>query len=191
MQTEVLKAIVQAFNCASEDETRYHLCAVLVTAKTNPSTVVIEATDGHVLSRVEIADDFALDIGEHRLLVMRDQLPALKIILKSHKRIPVPASWINGRLVIGVQEVSGCQVEIKTDKEHGLKYPDLNQLWPKQERKWRIGIDPELLTALHKAMQDGNGHTKNVIIEGYDEISPLVIKCGDNKGILMPVRLPK
>lgn len=186
MQSVVLKTIVNAFNCASEDPTRYQLNSVSVTGE--KTRVIVQATDGHILSRVEIEDELASEIGTKRFLVSRDQLPALKAILKSHRYIPVPTAWNDrGYLVIGLQELSGCQVEIKFETQR--EYPNVDQLWPsRDEIKWKIRFNPQLLCDLHKAMSDGTKATETVRLEISDALSPIIVTCGENRGVLMPAR---
>lgn len=190
MQKCTLTAIINAFNCVSDDETRYAMTNVLLTS--DGKQVIIEATNGYCLSRVEIADDIASEIKGKRLLVSKDQLPLLKLIVKVLGRVmnSVPTAWVDGQFTIGSQPLTTVVVTLKNDGTD-FKYPNLETIWPKVRKpQTRISFDPELLRALHKAMSDNTGSTKNVIIEIIgDDSAPLIIKCGENESLLMPVRI--
>jgi hypothetical protein len=187
MKTHTLQAIVQSFNAASNDATRYHLNCVKLTAK--DSRVFIAACDGHILSDFSVEDeDTAKLIGNRTYAVAPDSLPGLKILLKAYRLIDAHCeSGPSDRLVIGKPEF-GCTIEVKTAKESGIDFPDFDSVKPKNYlvEPTQISFNPDLLMDLVKAIREDKRFSVTLIVK--DKLSPILLKCGDREGVLMPIR---
>jgi DNA polymerase III sliding clamp (beta) subunit (PCNA family) len=188
MNIQSLNALIQAFNAASDDVTRYHLNYVYLSAK--GEFVRFRATEGHMLADFTVGDpELAKLIGDNVYAVSRESLPALKAIAKQYKNMEIHCEiGTANRLVFGKAEVSGCTVEIRTAKETGVEFPDTDGLWPRyNEEPTQIGLNPDLLMDLVKAMREDKRHNIQLVIK--DKTAPIIVKCGERKGILMPVRI--
>lgn len=188
MNTDVAKAILNAINCVSTDETRYQLNHVLIRAE--DESVVVEAVDGHVLSQVRVVDEFATEMGDKRLVLHHDQAKVLKNIIKDYK-FGIPHEWIERGIMLGSLS-QGSAMLIFTDKEANIKFPDTKNLMPTRKPKFTIGLDPELLLRVAKAL----GHTKTptkkiVTLEMVDELTAVRVTLDGQLGLVMPGRIGK
>lgn len=184
MNAGTLTAIIQAFNSASDDMTRYHICHVLLFAEKGRVQVV--ATDGHILSRVSVDDsDVAIALKSDRFLVSPEALPALKMLAKEFKH-GIPMKFEDGALVVFSETT---QVQIKTEKTLGIEYPDYLAVWPKvAEDAFSVDLNPELLMSLFKALKEDKRQV-GVTLVFRDKLSPILVEVGGNSGVLMPMRL--
>ena len=186
MEKATLKAIINAFHSASSDPTRWHISHVSL--KATNIIVIIEACDGHIMSKMEVVDqDLAKEIGERNFAVSRESLLGLKAILKAAKTYPiVPHRLENGRLIVGSNELSGLEIAVRCDE---IKFPDFDQLWPAKQGTKLVSIDSDLLAKLVKALDSDELKSGGITLEVIDELSPIVIKRGENRGIIMPMRI--
>lgn len=195
VQVSTLKAILNSFNAASEDPTRIHLNCVAIT-RLDDKRLQLEAVDGFMLARVhvvdsEIAEKMPVDL---RLVVMREQIPTLKLLMKSNK-YGFEHEWSGDSLIVGTEKVNGLVVRIKSDKLNSVSFPNTQQMlpWYGEKKTAKIAFNAEFLHDLAKAMQDETRKTAHIQIEFAPEdngLSPISVRCGDNYGVLMPVRYP-
>jgi DNA polymerase III sliding clamp (beta) subunit (PCNA family) len=187
---KTLEALIASFYAASSDATRFNLAGTLVTA--NEGKVKLVATNGHIMSVVEIHDlDAARLIGKTRYFVTREELPVLKLLLKEIKRIGVCPAGQDGESLI--LHFGAIRVTIKNEKACNVTYPDFDLLFkglPYPEETPTIGLNPEYLIALYKSMgTEGNQKKPQVKLTFKDKLSPIVVKVGDHTGLLMPMRI--
>jgi DNA polymerase III sliding clamp (beta) subunit (PCNA family) len=104
MKTTTLKAIVRAFNTASDQEHRLTLCGVLIERDGITDIVKIVATDGHCLSIQRVEDkELAHEMGEKRFFADRSNLKVLKLIEKDFSRLEECGHIIeHGKLSVGL-----------------------------------------------------------------------------------------
>jgi DNA polymerase III sliding clamp (beta) subunit (PCNA family) len=190
IRIETLKAIVNSFNVTSEDATRYHIMNVLVKAASND--VIIVATDGHKLSELKLNDkDFASLIDVDNYLVTPDQLKVIKLILKEYKNLEsIPVTKQDKELSINPPGL-GINVILKTDKSLNIEFPDYQKILPKYEGDdvSVIAFNPEYLLELFKALKDANTKCSGVKLTFKGKTGAILVQVGDNKGVLMPMRL--
>lgn len=187
MKTETLNSIVKAFNAASTDATRYALNHVSLKAK--DGCVIVEATDGHMLSSVKVEDaDLADQINNRHYLISPDQLSALKVVAKSFKRLSdIPTELVGNDLVIKAFDLS---VVIKTEKDLGVSYPKTEPLKPdfSNETTTIIGLNAELLLDLAKALTQ-HSRKPQIKLTIKDQFSPIKVEIDGSEGLLMPCRV--
>lgn len=190
MQNSTLQGIIQAFNAASNDATRYHINFVYLTAE--GGRVRIRATEGHLLADFSTDDaETAKLIGDKTFAVSPDSLPGFKAIAKAYKNMPEVHCELgaSNRLAIGKSDISGLIVEVKTDKEAGVECPDTRGIWPRYtEEPVQIGLNAEYLLSLLKAMREDKRQV-NVKLVIKDKSAPILVKVGNREGLLMPVRI--
>lgn len=190
MKLSTLNAIINAFNTASNDATRYHLNHVRVTAY--GPMVQVEASDGYMLSDVRVEDkELAELIGSTVYAVSPDALPGLKQAAKLFKTMGRVASRLGDKDALEL--VTGPSViRIDTAREANIQFPDFNQVKPKHpEDSFSISLNPELLLDLLKALQEDKRSTMATLTFGKDPMSPIAVEVSGQQGVLMPMRGPK
>ena len=189
MKTETLKYIVQAFNCASDDGTRYTIQGVLVYADAGAIHVV--ATDGHILSETKVSDvELEPIMGSDRYVVTPDLLPLLKQLAKDFK---TPGGMDCEKTADGILlKGFGFTVTIKTEKALGWEYPDYKQVIPKNNDSFVVGFNPEYLWNLFESMKHDKRASGVVLRFSSDPIKPIIVEVDGNpdaRGVLMPRRV--
>jgi DNA polymerase III sliding clamp (beta) subunit (PCNA family) len=186
MKIETLKAIVNAFNSASDEATRYHLNHVCLTPRAGMLT--IRATDGHILANFTVEDELfkgMRDKGDY--FVSPDSLPMLKALLKEFKNCgEVPSEITDDAIVVKSSQV---RIEFEHGKKDGLEFPDTQALYPTYlEEPTQIAFNPELLMDLFKSLKE---HEKQsgVVLVVKNKGAPIRVLCGVREGLLMPMRL--
>lgn len=202
MKTQTIKSIINSFECTSSDLTRYQLSGVLVTAKE------IVATDGHKMSVVKHDDK---DVFKNKdYWVSKEQLPLLKLILKSYARYTEEIEQVfcqDDSIEIKSLDSTPIVTQIKTCEALNVKYPNYKQLIPVHDMKTlRIGLNASYILELAKALKGPEGikipnitmtfkpsykinADKSETLEGIDWQSPIIVERDGNTGVLMPVRL--
>lgn len=134
-------------HCASDDATRYNLNSLRIDGKR------IEATNGHVLARVELGEPCP-DIEAFSL-----PLPDAKPIAAKIKRKPRRAGALRPVAVVDVAETNAnghVKLELpdgspalapKADPGYG-DFPNTDQVFPKGEPEYRIILSAAVLEAM-------------------------------------------
>lgn len=194
VQKETLNAIVNAFNAASDDPTRFHIQQVLL-RKESTDKVCIVATNGHILIEKHVIDpEFAATLGKDDFVVAPDCLKPLKLLSKEAKYMPgIEALRDQDRIVIGNAALFGFSVTIKTAKESNIQFPDYKQVTPNYDNRetMEIGFNAEYIIALADALRTDK-RQKNVKLVIKDKLSPILVTLAgvdDAIGVLMPVRV--
>src|ERR1035437_4506283 len=123
--TLTIRSIIQAFNAASNDATRYALNFVKI------SKDYIEATDGRVLCRVKLDDsDFKDDLKNETYYADREHLPLFKAVLKQYKNFStMPTTSDHHSITCGFP--GRIQFVLKTAESLSMVYPNTDSIWPK------------------------------------------------------------
>ncbi len=197
MKTETLKAIINAFNTASKDLTRYNLTSVLIEregGEANIEGVKIVGCDGHKLS-VSIQNDSELCelLGNRKYLVTQDDLKIIKLLAKEFKHGILPCKLDGEVIVLGLDSMPFV-VRLKTQQAHNLTYPDYNQVIPRNESLYttEVSFNPEYLLAIAKALKDIDAKNERVTlkINPEDKSAPIMVKSsGQGMAVLMPMRV--
>ena len=185
MSPETLQYIIKAFNACSDDITRQHINFIKVV--NFGDRIEITATDGRMLSCVEVVDAEFAKVLKGAQYIHRDALPALKLLLKTYKSNGVPVEQLEGK---NIRIGNGTSVESERD----VTFPDTSHLKPTYpEDALTIGLNAELLFELAKALADESRSKSSryqIKLTIKDKGSPILVEVGDNaEGLLMPVRL--
>lgn len=186
MEYNTLKCIINAFNVTSKDDTKYHICHVLLTAAGENVTIV--ATDGRCLSDVVVQDtDLAALILDKKYLVHADSLDSLKSLAKQFKNSFVK-SELDGETI--VLKGTAFNVKIETTESLNVEFPDYKAVYPKYDSEpLQFSFNAQYLFALAKALSDGP-KDQTITFRVKDKLSPIKITMQDGKvGLLMPVRI--
>lgn len=187
MKTETLKAIVNAFNSASDDATRPHIQHVCLTPRAGE--LKVRATDGHVLASFTLEDELFKGMRERgNYYVSPDSLPLLKTLLKQFKNAgSVPSEVTDSAIIV---KGEGYSIEFKHQSACGVDYPETDRLSPNYTAEpTQIGLNPELLMSLFKSLRDHDRAT-GVTLVIKDRLAPIRVVCGEREGLLMPMRMP-
>lgn len=182
MKRETLQYLVQAFNCASDDATRWTMNHVEL--KAIDGRVRIQATTGHALSVVFVSDDDLIElIKNDPVYFSRESLTGLKHILKESKRLlDVPATMTDKILSIG------ASVVVKSEKDIAGEFPDTSKLAPTYpDDAFVFGFDAVKLVLLVKAMQSRPDSFVRLRVKG--KLDPIEVTVDGNVGLLMPCRV--
>lgn len=186
MKSDTLKALIAAFNAASDDSCRQVLNHVLMIA--DGKQVRFIATDGHILSETSVEDEaLAERIETGRYMVSPQSLPLLKLLSK-FKLPGFDVEKREGSITIVGAEI---RVEIKTEKAIGFEFPDYERIKPRivEDESFEVCLNPELLAALHKALATEKRHIGvKLTLSRTDALKPIVVRVGENSGLLMPMR---
>lgn len=186
MKIETLKAIINAFNAASKDPTRYTLNCVRV--EINGSKLTIEASDGHILSTVTLTDEDFSGNESRIYAVQPHNLPLLKLLLKSAKKLPGVEHNIMEDGTVNAS-FDGVTVSIKTAKSEKIEFPDFEQVKPKPaDDAFTIAFNPELLSALFESLKQEK-RTKGAKLTFTKGVGPILVEVDGQKGALMPMRV--
>jgi len=180
----ILERAMDMVKVASDDPTRLNITGVYIVAKENK--VTLTATDGCMLLTREFAGNWP--DGEYTL--RREELPALKALLKESKHIQEIECAITADkgLLLGSFAVKVTLAAMSD------QYPDYKRVIPSYEQPCAIAFDAEFLAAIAKCLQDGDRrHQSRVIIE-FDPKDPdrPVLVHGFNPdtagvGVIMPL----
>lgn len=208
MRKETLKAIIEASNTCSKDETRYHITHVQL-MKTGNKTIALRATDGCILIEKTILQEDLADFIDLNVsyLITNENIKLLKIILKSYNKTITLVKYkiVNGSIVVySVCGNSSCTIEAEKQK---TSYPDFKILFPKNTKDYiKIGLNLDLLVQLSKSIsQDMTGLKKvTVYVNPFTDngkeinygkyINPVLIEKTLNTGVedkalIMPMKL--
>lgn len=184
-----LELILKTFESTSSDETRVNLNGVRI-AKKDDATIV-EATDGHILTRHFLVQD-NFDLNEE-VIVDRSGKSKLKSFLTSNKHN------MKFNIDFNVEENRNLRV-YTTDNRDGIVLPVIFREYPKtdavipvvknEDDYLEVSLNPALLSKLYKSM-NGNKRNERVTlkIRKDNELSPILVESGQNNlGIIMPIR---
>lgn len=196
---------LMAVEAASKDKVRQQLCGLHIT-----KTETI-ATDGHRMIRVKHSkewpvEDFPVIDGVSAAKVegfkgvtlptetVQDIIKALpkKVTLPMLKCALMDES-ANGTAKIAVTDLDNPRVF--NPRTMDGRYPDTDQVWPKQEPKFRIALNADLLAGIFKVFKEANyGEVNGVVFEFSTPTQAVklypVTGDGRAEAILMPLRLP-
>ena len=185
-----LELILKTFESTSKDETRPQLNAVRIAKKDDQT--IIEATDGHILTRhFLMADNFELT---QDILIDKIGKAQLKSFLTNNKHV--------GKFNVdfNVEENRNLRL-FTTDNRDGIILPVVFKDYPKTDAVipvikndddyYSVSINPALLTKLYKSMNgDTRRQTVTLKVKKDDKFSPILVESGKNNlGIIMPVRV--
>lgn len=186
---QLLEAIIRMNATASDEAMRERMNGVHVKASTvaDVTTWRITSTDGHVMTRSVFATK-ATELKDADFIVPSDAMAKLKLFLKSLPKYVRDIEVTSD----GARRVKfsciGESVEILAPN---VEFPDACRLLvPSEQRTLKIGLNPELLMAAFKAMNEEKRNT--LIILSLDPENPLAsiqLQCGENNGVLMPMRI--
>jgi hypothetical protein len=187
MKLETLNSIINAFHAASDDTTRYALGHVRIESD-GVAKLRIVATEGHYLAVVNAEDEEAAKtMGKWNYHVSPDQLALLKAVAKAWKHgIPMLAQ--DKAVMLG-----GNGVTVTLSADPTFEYPDYNIVIPKNmpDDAVSFSFSAEYLHSLWKAL-GGNarrGNLEGITLTVKDSLSPIMVKVGDQTGVLMPRRM--
>ena len=184
-----LELILKTFESTSTDETRLYLNAVRI-AKKDDQTIV-EATDGHILTRhFLIADNFELTDD---VLIDRVGKAKLKSFLANNKH--------SGKFSVdfNIEENQNLRL-FTTDNRDGVVLPVIFRDYPKTDAVipvvkndddyYNVSINPSLLIKLYKSMNgDSRRQSVTLKVKKDNEFAPILVESGKNNlGIIMPLR---
>lgn len=175
MKTETLKTIIRAFNCVTDDQSRYALTHVYVRGDGERSAQVI-ACDGHALSEVYVQDE---DLANRQdMYFPKENKAFLVALLKKHaKALDFPFEEIVGFFT---PSLNGMYPSI--DSINAIKCkPDDNAM--------EFSFDAELLLNLAKSLEDLKGNTVVKIKIPTNQRMIMQVQVGKNIGTLMGCRL--
>jgi hypothetical protein len=195
MPVAVLRAVLRAFQCASEDVTRSHIGGVYVHRSPIAGSVFVVSTNGWTMARTrfDAPELFAMLPEKHGVMFARETMPVIKAILKDQGKIGGVRIMPEGSGIV-VRSISGLVVSAaRTDL-----FPDYTQVMPlDREDTFSIGLNPDLLIALADAIRDNpkkKGSAVGITLHFGDELSPVVIRTLPGEsceaiGVIMPMRL--
>lgn len=190
MKIETLKAIVNMFNAASTDETRFVLNHVRMTSP-EKGKVLLQASDGYVLSEVILEDEtLASDIGKMEYAVAPHSVPYLKLTLKACKHqseINHVKQTDDDSIVVADGNASA---KISKARNGSIEFPDFERVkvMPKEDA-FTIGLNVEYLENLLKSMRSDSRQKVVKLTFGENNLSPVKVEVADQAGLIMPCRV--
>lgn len=187
----VIQAIIRAFNAASKDFTRMALTHVLV--QRSGDSIEVVGCDGYMISRVFIPEPEFSKLMKPGIqyLVAPDSLPMLKAILKDCKSIGICPARFDSDSIVFSNILGNMAVTVKTTKAIGFEYPDYERVIPQCDGQTVIGLNPEFLLDLFKALSGSK--RPSVVLTIKDGATAVIVDAMDNDGnrqtgFLMPIR---
>lgn len=180
---DTITALIRVFHAASKDGTRYQLNHVKLSTKNG--CVLMQATDGYILSELTVVDNDLADlIGGEVFAVAPEAVPLLKLLAKERLAQVFPCGKIDGSLAISFL---GSTCTIKTAVSADIKFPDFEQVKPKLTGdEFSIGLNPQFLLNLFKSLSDKERKSEVVTLTFKDHMSAIQVDCDGQYGILMP-----
>ena len=197
---------LNAVKFASTDETRYILNGVLMTETETGLRAV--ATDGKRLAVVEstggmVAEDFpnvpGMDTAPNTAksaIVPSECIDKVRRSLPKKNKLPVLGTAL---VKLGESQSTLCTTDLSnasvvpTRNIEGT-FPNWEQVLPKEEPKFRIGVNPALLRELLEVAESNSRKGVAVCMEFWSENEPMRV-CTDNGHgikttlILMPMKI--
>jgi hypothetical protein len=183
---DTIKALSSMLKAASTDESRYHLCSVLIT-KHSKVMLKLEATDGHVYAKRFIECPIIAELLKSNECVSLEHshikaLKATKSNLFDAKR--------DGQSLIITDCVTQIKVAITSREEN--RFPNMKQLenTNKATQPFTISFNAKLLSSLAEALADNPKRPAITLTMDLSagDAKAYSIKCGENEGLLMPLR---
>jgi DNA polymerase III sliding clamp (beta) subunit (PCNA family) len=188
---KTLELILKTFESVSKDETRLNLNGVRLGFDADGNSIV-EATNGHILARHNITENFKDEIVES-LIIDRAGQSKLKSFLSSHK-------YENTFLVdLDVENNRHLKILEKNERDGIIlpiierDYPNTNAVIPKikEEECIEVAFNPSLLMKLYKSLNgEKRGERVLLKINKNNSLSPIIVESGKNNlGVLMPIKM--
>jgi hypothetical protein len=193
IKRNTLELILKSFEASSKDETRPFLNGVRI-GKDKDGQSLVEACDGHILSRHYVDEDFTQEI-----IIDKTSKASLKSFLNSNKQERV--------FLLDDNTEENKHLKVLTmDNREGVilpvifkDYAKTDSVIPKyndktQEDYLEFSFNPKLLEKLYKSMQGNNSHPRVTfkIRKENSATSPIIVEASNsldvNIGVLMPVR---
>lgn len=181
--------IVNLRHAASTDETRYHLNGVHFNLKTGLG----EATDGHILTQAQIGltDENREENDPESLIIPPQALTAMAKVKKKEKHM------FTVKLSFKSISLQGLETNMTWELIAGTFPRKLNTspIWDstKSSETFSVSFNPELLAKIHEALKDDKESKENLgltfTFNSKDNKSPIAIRRGDKKALLMPMRM--
>lgn len=190
---ELLERIVALYPLASKDETRYHICGVRIKASNDKKEIVLEVTDGHRASIEALEHDSLPELlDETGYLIDEPAVNMIKIALKAAgKYVDVDLKLIDDSFEINL--ITKQSYKVRLDRESASRFPNINNVWPKDEGQAVIGLNAKYILEIAKALNESKDHNVRIIAdlnENGKTIKPLIISnSSGRKALLMPVRI--
>jgi len=186
---KTLELIVKTFEASSKDETRIHLNSVRLFNKDGGG--VIEATDGHILTRHYVDEIFS-----EELFIDDEEYVLLDIIGKDRiKKFLTENKFITGFRL----EIKDNMLFLTVNNRDGIILPIICRSYPKTDAVipkgyddvYEVALNPQLITRLYKAM-NGEKRSQKVVFKFNKEnnLSPVLVESGiNNLGVIMPMKV--
>jgi DNA polymerase III sliding clamp (beta) subunit (PCNA family) len=172
--------IVKLKNCASKDETRYHLTGVSFNLKTR----IGQATDGHLLAESNPLPecDCTAQVGDPESVIIAPEALAALAKVKPGMHHMTTVTITRKETCVNQPGFSQCWQNIDGS------FPNCAQVYPKGEVVVTIGLDADLLVRVADAIKElkGKGGVK---ISITDKNSPILVETAFGRGLVMPMRL--
>lgn len=208
MKLNTLRTIVKLFNVASKDETRVYLCGVQIRKNLDDNRLLVEACDGHILSRFLVDDEELVDLlakqnGPDNLIIDRSVENELKAFIKHFSKEGGDAEFkteLRERelVVSGGGRTANLPLVVR-------EYPKTDSVIPKirndegnlKDDFIQIGLNPELLARIAKTIVEiGKSHKGiKLTINKNGTLSPIVVELIEDNGqghetsILTPMKV--
>lgn len=178
---EILERVLEMVPIASDDATRYTIMGVYIVS--NNGTVTLTATNGHML----ITREMSGQCPNGKYMLFRDEVPALKLVLKECKSDEEIAADIDssGGLIIGKQTKGRIS-------KMGLEYPDYKRVIPTLAEEVAITFNADYLIALAKVLREGEKRGCSEVRLVFNPSNPkgaILVERADKNitGVLMPI----
>lgn len=194
MTPEILAQILKSFETASDDVMRFNLRRVSIWREEN--RVIIEATNGHCMTRASL-NLGGLTFPQGRVFyVEREQIPALKLLVKTHKKTLMRE--------LAFETVSdGFKLDgFKILEDTTGAYPkeaaaQVIENAKKENYTVKIGLNAEYILAVADAIRALEHKSRGIVIHVKNQNSPVMIETyGENAlgefcGVIMPLRIAR
>ena len=196
IQRSTLKSILKVANCSSDDPTRSKLSVVnLCAGEKESSEVLVQATNGWILSRRIISDNEfynTLAAKEDGLNIDRHYISSLKTFLSNNIGMPCFIAVLGEDFLCVETKVEKCFLPLKQIEK--IDFERVIKCALDQEEYAEISVNRRLLSKVSKAVSsdpDNNSVTLN--IHKTDPLKMLVVKDaslgGRDIGLIMPLKL--
>lgn len=173
--------IVNLRHAASTDLTRYHLNGVHFNLKTG----IGEATDGYILTQAQIglSDENREENDPESLIIPPQALTAMAKVKNKEKHMFT--------VKLGFKNISlkGPETNMIWELINGT-FPNTKSIWDSENSSetFSVSFNPELLAKIHDAlkMDDKESVVLTFTFNAKNNKSPIAIKRGDKKALLMP-----
>lgn len=192
---EFLLILLNLINAASKDETRLYLNGVNIRKHNHKNLIVMEASDGKILAQHRIQNEELYQHLQESVIVSTESILTLKTFMQTWKSV----HWFYMRIEEDYLAVSVSQefsllssIPLRLIKRD---YPDLDSITRTPKPTMTVTLNPELLIAVHKAMQGIiKRKATSITLEIVNELAPIKVYCSDldpSSGLIMPIKTPQ